>query len=91
MLWRQVIDVFMAGSEAFDWHTLSNSGNSLRRPLGQHLKNMKKCGSTGSSKLGKGRRLAFCSDLWGGNFPLNIQYSKLFRIALLPNGSVAAH
>ncbi|KAA0040616.1 hypothetical protein E5676_scaffold98G001230 [Cucumis melo var. makuwa] len=44
-----------------------------------------------SFKLGNGRRLNFWTDSWAGDIPLNLQFPKLFRIALLPNGSTTAH
>ncbi|KAA0059964.1 hypothetical protein E5676_scaffold194G00030 [Cucumis melo var. makuwa] len=42
-------------------------------------------------KLGNGHRIGFPTDLWVGNAPLKEQFFKLFKIAILPNGSVAAH
>ncbi|TYK00776.1 hypothetical protein E5676_scaffold420G00430 [Cucumis melo var. makuwa] len=44
-----------------------------------------------SFKLGNGSRIAFWTDLWIDGLPLSIRYPQLFRIALLPNGSIAAH
>ena len=79
------------GSETFDWHTLSKSGNSLRSPWISILTAWEKVEILASFKLSNGRRLAFWADSWAGEIPLKIQYTKLFKIALLPNGSVAAH
>ncbi|TYK22579.1 hypothetical protein E5676_scaffold584G00340 [Cucumis melo var. makuwa] len=89
-MWRQVIRS-IHGSETFDWHTQSKSGNSLRSPWVSISREWKKVEILAPFKLGNGRRVAFWADSWAREIPLKTQNSKLFKIALLPIGSVAAH
>ena len=42
-------------------------------------------------KLSNGRIIGFWTDTWIGVSTLNVQFPNLFRIALLPRGSDAAH
>ena len=42
-------------------------------------------------RLSNGWRIGFWTDTWIGVSSLNVQFPKLFRIALLHEGSVAAH
>ena len=87
-LWRKIIRS-IHGKEVFDWFTKEKSGNSLRS-LGSML--LEFGGRlTHQPPLGNNLRIGFQSDPWVGNTPIKEQFSRLFRVALLPISSVAAH
>ncbi|TYJ99817.1 uncharacterized protein E5676_scaffold446G00190 [Cucumis melo var. makuwa] len=67
------------------------SRNSLRSPRVSISRAWRKVESLALFRLSNGRRIGFWTDTWIGVSPLNVQFPKLFRIALLPRGSVAAH
>ena len=85
-IWRQVIRS-MHSKGAFDLHTVGKFNNGLKSPWVSISRTWRKVEALALFKLGNGRRIAFWTDLWIG---LNLQFPKLFIIALLPSGSVAA-
>ncbi|TYK02778.1 hypothetical protein E5676_scaffold145G00370 [Cucumis melo var. makuwa] len=88
-LWRQIIRSIHS-KEPFDWFTKGKSDNSQRSPWVSIAKVWRSVDSLASFNLGNGRRIGFWSDPWIGNAPIKEQYSRLFKIALLPTSSVAA-
>ena len=86
-LWRQVIRI-IHGKVAFNGHTTGKYGNSLTSPWVSISRVGRKVEAFALFKLGNGRRIAFWTDSWVDDIPLNLQLPKLFRIALLPIGSL---
>ena len=70
---------------------MGKSGNSLRSPWISISKVWKSVESLALTKLGNGSRTSFWSDIWVGTSPLKGLFSLLYRIVLLPQGSVANH
>lgn len=59
--------------------------------MGKHFKNVGSVESLALFKLGNGCRIGFRTDSLVHVIPLKDQFSKLNKIAMLPNSLVAAH
>ena len=70
---------------------MGKSGNSLRSPWISISKVWRSVESLALTKLGNGSRTSFCLDIWVGTSPLKGLFSLLYKIALLPQGSVVDH
>ncbi|KAA0056337.1 retrotransposon protein, putative, unclassified [Cucumis melo var. makuwa] len=57
----------------------------------EYFPNLVESGSFGQIQFGKGSRIAFWLGTWENATPFNIQFLRLFIIALLPKGSIAEH
>ena len=84
-LWRQIIRNIHV-KKAFDWFTKGKSGNSLRSPWVNIARVWRLVDSLASFNLVNGCGVDFWTDPWVGNAAIKEQFSKLFRIALLPTG-----
>ncbi|TYK06564.1 hypothetical protein E5676_scaffold453G00250 [Cucumis melo var. makuwa] len=88
-LWRQVVRSIY-GKESCSWHTIGKFGNSLKSPWIGISMVRRKLETLTSFKLGNGNRIAFWSDVWVEETSFRTCFSMLFRVSLMPNGSVAA-
>ena len=70
---------------------MGKSGNSLRSPWISISKVWTLVESLALNKLSNGSRTSFCLDIWVGTSPLKGLFSLLYKIALLPQGSVVDH
>ena len=75
----------------FDCFTLGKSGNSPRSPWVSISRVWRSVESLALFKLGNGSRIGLWTDIWVGASPLKALFTLLYRIALLPHGSVADH
>ena len=89
-LWRKII-CSIHDKDTFDWFTLGKSRNSLRSLLVNISRMWRLVEHLAHLKLGSGSRIGFWTDIWACLSTLKELFPSLFRIALLPLGSVADH
>ena len=73
------------------WHIVGKDGKSLRSPWVSISRSWLKVEALVKFKLGNGHWIAFWADRWEGEILFNLLCPRFFRIAFLPNGSVADH
>lgn len=78
-------------TKQYNWHTARKYENSLRSPWISISRTWRKAEALPFFKLGNGSRIAFWTNMWVDVLPVGICYPRLFKIAILPNESIAAH
>ncbi|KAA0048809.1 hypothetical protein E5676_scaffold291G00210 [Cucumis melo var. makuwa] len=73
----------------FLWHTSGKENLSLRSPLISISREWHKIEALATFRIGNGSRVFFWNDPWLDSIPLNSKFIRLFRIVLLPKGSIS--
>ena len=75
--------------DSFNWHIAGKDGKSLRCPWISISRTWLKVDALATEKLGNGCGIAFWLDTLESEVPFNFLFPRLYKVALLPKGSVA--